>query len=182
MSEQTLTTPTPAQVKLMNAAVMPQPGVYHVRRISEDEFVEWLHSVRWQSFIGYEATATHIKQIAGLHVPLSRDQVQLRDGDQMLVARLRYRLQDTRAKADKDFAPGRDDYEYLLVTYGASPEHLNETITALNAALEALEAGHRERGAELLREAQIRALISIAHELRDVRIALRRALGADGAK
>lgn len=105
--------------KLLNSAVITRPGHYEARSISREEFAERLRD-GFISYIGYPATADHIKRISGLNVPLSREAVALQDGDRMLVCKLKYRLSDPALKSDKGFAPSDDDYEYLLVTYHES--------------------------------------------------------------
>ncbi|MDW8293255.1 MAG: DUF1874 domain-containing protein [Anaerolineae bacterium] len=102
--------------KLLNSAVMPKPGHYYVVPLTVAEFAARLRE-GFTSYVGYPATADHISQVAGVRVPLSRDPVDLQHGDQALVCRLKYRLADPTQKANKDFVPSAEDYEYLLVTY-----------------------------------------------------------------
>lgn len=102
---------------LMNSAMMPQPGIYTARKISEDEFCERLHAAPFQSFVGYESTATHIQQIAAVRVAINRSETRLHDGDVILVCRLNFRLADPKRKADRNYVPARSDYEYMLITF-----------------------------------------------------------------
>lgn len=104
-------------IKLMNAAVMPRAGVYRVSELSASEFADALKSEEFQSFVGYDSTAKHIESIAGVSVPVCRDQAAVEDGDRMLVCRLKARLSDPTKKADKNYVPAPEDYEYLLVVY-----------------------------------------------------------------
>lgn len=106
-------------VKLMNSAMMPQAGTYRMSMLTESEFAERLHAAPFQSFIGYEATATHIQQIAGVHVPVSRAETTLAAGDTLLVCRLNFRMVDPKRKADRNYVPQRSDYEYCAVEYSA---------------------------------------------------------------
>lgn len=102
--------------KLLNSAVMPRPGRYDVKPLTVAEFAARLLQ-GFESFVGYPETAAHIERVALVHVPISRDPVTLEDGDVMLVCRLKYRLADPAQKANKDFKPKFDDYEYLLVRF-----------------------------------------------------------------
>lgn len=58
-------------------------------------------------------------QIAGVHVPVSRAETTLTDGDTVLVCRLNFRLVDPKRKADRNYVPQRNDYEYCAVEYSA---------------------------------------------------------------
>lgn len=106
-------------VKLMNSAMMPQSGAYRMTMLTESEFAERLRVAPFESFIGYEATATHIQQIAGVHVPVSRAETTLADGDTVLVCRLNFRIANPKMKADRNYVPQRNDYEYCAVEYSA---------------------------------------------------------------
>lgn len=105
--------------KLMNSAMMPAAGTYRMTMLTESEFAERLRAAPFQSFIGYEATATHIQQIAGVHVPVSRAETTLNAGDTMLVCRLSFRIANPKMKADRNYVPQRSDYEYCAVQYSA---------------------------------------------------------------
>lgn len=98
---------------LMNAAVIPNPGDYVYRVITESQAREWLKDGDWVSRIGYEATADHIEQLCGIRPKISRERVQFEIGDEALVVRLTYRVQDPAAKATH--RPGPDDWEYGLL-------------------------------------------------------------------
>ncbi len=85
---------------------MPTPGlVYRPRAISADEFsslyLRAVYSRRLKSFIGYEATAKMIERMTGVAPRICREAItHLRAGDELLVAKLRYRLPDPAAKRD----------------------------------------------------------------------------------
>jgi hypothetical protein len=103
-------------VRLMNAAMMPQPGTYRAEALSQEEFVEALRAAPgFVSYVGYPQTAEWIQQIAGVIVPVSREQTVLEDGDVLLVCKLAYRV-DPRRKGDWQ----QEDWEYCRVLY-ASP-------------------------------------------------------------
>lgn len=99
---------------LLNSAVIPSPGTYRYRLIAVAEVKAWLHALPWQSRIGYPATAEHIRAIAGVDVSLSREATAMAAGDEALVVRLKYRLDNPATKAAHQPAP--DDWEYGLLT------------------------------------------------------------------
>lgn len=102
---------------IMNAAMMPCDGMYIRRTISREEARQWLksHAREARSWVGYPATAEHIRQLAGCDVAVSRGETRLEPGDEVLVVKLRYRLQDPDKKGS--WVPGPDDWEYLVVEY-----------------------------------------------------------------
>lgn len=95
---------------LMNSATLPGPGVYEYRLIPADEATRWLRAGGWTSYIGYQETASHIAALAGVEVPLSRERTVLHPGDEALVVRLTYRVNNPAAKGL--VKPGPDDWEY----------------------------------------------------------------------
>jgi len=97
----------------MNSAVIPGPGTYRYTLLSRDEIVNRLQSELWESRIGYPETANHIWKIANIVVWLSRERTDFEMGDEALVVRLKYRLQDPGQKAQ--FKPEPDDWEYGLL-------------------------------------------------------------------
>ena len=107
-------------VKLMNSAMMPQAGRYECEVISVEDFVSTLQAYKFVSYIGYEATARHIESIAGVAVTVSRAETQFQNGDVALVCRLNFRLADPKRKADRNYVPAPEDYEYLRVMYYAN--------------------------------------------------------------
>lgn len=104
-------------IKLMNSAMMPQEGTYLCTKISEQSFARWIRTHPFESFVGYEATAKHIEAISGVQVPVNRGETTLAPDDVMLVCRLNFRLADPKKKADRNYAPEREDYEYFYVEY-----------------------------------------------------------------
>jgi hypothetical protein len=101
--------------KLLNSAMMPVEGFYQLQRVTSEKFAEWLRAEPFESYIGYPDTARLIEQIAGVKVPLSREQTTLADGDVLLICRLKYRVQ---IAADKgNFTPKREDFEFFVCHY-----------------------------------------------------------------
>ena len=90
-------------ILLINSAVMPNEGVYTLKRISADTFKNNLQEASttddFKSYIGYPETAGLIEQITGVAVDVSREQATLTPGDTMLIVKLRQRVANP---ADKE--------------------------------------------------------------------------------
>jgi hypothetical protein len=104
-------------IKLMNSAMMPQPGNYHLVALTRDQFVGILRdSGECDSYVGYPQTAQFVERISGVKVAVSRRQTTLTNGERVLVVKLAYRPQD----ADTKGAPVDEaDYEFYLVRYSS---------------------------------------------------------------
>lgn len=98
---------------LLNSAVITTPGTYVYRLLDREEARAWLLAGGWESRIGYSTTADHIAELCGIRPPLSREASPMQPGDEALVVRLRYRLQDPSSKAG--WRPGPGDWEYGLL-------------------------------------------------------------------
>jgi len=96
---------------LLNSAVITAEGVYEYRLISRDEAAAWIRAHQWESRIGYPQTADHIAQIAGVRPPISREASPMEAGDEALVVRLRYRVQDPSTKGQIQ----EEDWEYGIL-------------------------------------------------------------------
>jgi hypothetical protein len=81
--------------------------------VDAGEAAAWLKAGGWESRIGYPATADQIHRIAGVRPPLSREATAMEAGDEALVIRLRYRVQDPASKTQ--FQPGPEDWEYGIL-------------------------------------------------------------------
>lgn len=105
-------------LKLMNSAMMPQPGRYMLQKISVGLFAQILSDANgdFESYIGYPQTAEHISCLAGVIVPVSREPTRLADGDEILVCKLAYRVADPSTKGQ----PVPEEFEYFLVRYQES--------------------------------------------------------------
>ena len=99
---------------VLNSAVITGPGVYKYRLASPEEVKSWLRARNWVSRVGYVATIEHIKQLTGIQLSLSREETRMEPGDQALVVRLKYRLQDPTQKGQ--WQPGTEDWEYGILT------------------------------------------------------------------
>jgi len=107
-------------IKLMNSAMMPQPGTYRLRRITHTEFCRALQEATeknmLESYIGYQQNIDLIYQWTGVHVPLSRAETSLEDGDSLLIMKLRYRLNDPSRKG----APvDKTSFEFFEADYSS---------------------------------------------------------------
>ncbi|NMA64462.1 MAG: DUF1874 domain-containing protein [Syntrophomonadaceae bacterium] len=98
---------------LLNSAVITDPGRYDYRLISETEMVGWVRTGSWASHIGYQDTAKHIHAVSGIMPNTNRKIVAMKPGDEALVVRLKYRVQDPSQKGA--YQPDPDDWEYGIL-------------------------------------------------------------------
>jgi hypothetical protein len=97
---------------------MPTDGVYERREITREEFVDMISRAdTLESHIGYDATASHIKEISGREVSVNRTEATFDDKDTALIVSLKTRIKDPTTKTDPYFMPSIDDYKYIVVTY-----------------------------------------------------------------
>ena len=96
---------------------MPTEGTYEIRKITQSQFVETLKRNKDEidSSIGYQATAQYIKEISGVDVPINREMTTLKDGDRMLIIKLKYRVKNPKDKGK--FKPNSKDFEYFACWY-----------------------------------------------------------------
>lgn len=106
-------------VRLLNSAMIPAEGYYKATKISKEEFVAILRANRnnFVSSIGYPETARYIEQISGVPVPISREPTVIEDGDQILVCKLAYRVQNPALKGR--LAISDETAEFWLIEYKA---------------------------------------------------------------
>ena len=101
-------------ILLLNAAVMPNEGVYTLKQISADTFKKNLQEAsatdNLKSYIGYPETARLIEQLTGVEVEVSRDQAELTHGDVMLIMRLQHRVTNPASKDTLELSI--DDFEF----------------------------------------------------------------------
>ena len=104
---------------LLNSAMMPDEGLYILRRVSREFFAELVADAHrrgnLRSYIGYPETAQHIERIARVPIPVNRAATQLPDQCLIAICKLKYRVADPGAKGK--LQPGEDDYEYFVATY-----------------------------------------------------------------
>jgi len=104
---------------LLNSAMMPDEGLYILRRVSREFFAELIADAyrqgHLQSYIGYPETAQHIERISRVPIPVNRAATQLPDQALIAVCKLKYRVSDPAMKGQ--LQPNEDDYEYYVATY-----------------------------------------------------------------
>ena len=98
---------------LLNSAVITAPGTYTYRLLSREEAAERLKGGDWASRIGYRQTAEHIHSLCGLWPQESREATRMQPGDEALVVRLKYRVQDPTTKGSQEVSD--EDWEYGLL-------------------------------------------------------------------
>ena len=102
---------------LMNDAVIGvgADGNYSYRTIDQAEAIAWLRTNDFKSTIGYADTANFIQSISGVFVSLSlsRETFAMVTGDDALVVRLRYQLQNPGDKGK--FMPLPEDYDFAIM-------------------------------------------------------------------
>ena len=101
---------------ILNSAVVTKEGTYTYRLLDSKEAGVWIaqNYDQLKSYVGYPATQDFIRRKFGVEVPLSREAMDMKFGDQALVVRLKYRVQNPTTKAD--VAPSDDDFELGLLT------------------------------------------------------------------
>jgi len=79
--------------KLLNSAMAPRLDLrYDFEPLSAEHFARILRTEKFESFIGYPETARILEELAGVNIPVSRNQTTVEPGDKLLVARLKYRM------------------------------------------------------------------------------------------
>ena len=152
----------------LNAAAMPDEGVYRLRYITLDDAVAWLQLGDFVSRIGYPINAELMKEAAGVDVPVNRDAHAMQPGDEALVMQLRYRLPDAKQKATT--RPAMGDFKFsimrmhplhtLLMT--VPPSQLVVRLQCLYDQIARLEMAGQPTAADALRQ-----LAGDAHHLVD---------------
>lgn len=103
---------------LLNSAVLTNPGTYHYRLVTAEEAADWLQKGDFISRIGYPATAKYIEELSGVRPEISREATAMQPGDEALVVRLKYRVQDPGEKAT--YQPAKEDWEYGILKKGVN--------------------------------------------------------------
>ncbi len=85
---------------LLNSAVIAAEGTYAYRLLPREEAVAWLraHAREAESRVGYPATADHVASLCGVRPAVSREMSRMAAGDEALVVRLPYRVDDPATK------------------------------------------------------------------------------------
>jgi hypothetical protein len=111
-------------VKLMNSAMMPEEGIYFLKKISKEMFVfavkEAAKKNELESYIGYPQNITFLRQWAGLNIPLNRKETSIKHNDTLLIMRLKYRPE---SGAKGNFVK-ESDFEFFQAQYSALIDNL----------------------------------------------------------
>jgi len=106
-------------VILLNSSMMPDEGIYILRRTTREFFAELVADAHrrgeLQSYVGYAETAQHIERIAGVPIPVNRSATQLPNQTVIAICKLKYRVGDPVTKGQ--LRPSDEDYEYFTATY-----------------------------------------------------------------
>jgi hypothetical protein len=104
---------------LLNSAMMPDEGVYVLRRVSRGEFAKLVADAYQrgdlQSYVGYPETAQHIERVSGVPIQVNRAPTRLPEQALILICKLAYRVPDPSMKGK--LQPSEDDYEYYVAKY-----------------------------------------------------------------
>lgn len=102
---------------LLNAAMVPNPGTYRYSLLTTDKAAAMLRAAATtprrgvESYIGHQQTALTIAAISGVLVPLNRAKVIMEPGDEALVCKLAYLVENPATKGQ----PQPEDWEYGLL-------------------------------------------------------------------
>ena len=106
------------KVIILNSAVMPQEGIYVLKKITKGKFCEELKYAYdfgiLRNYIGYQQNIDFIKQWTGVELILSREETKIDDGDVMLIMKLKYRVKDPSTKGQP---VSEEDYEFYMCYY-----------------------------------------------------------------
>jgi len=109
-------------IHVMNAASMPLEGTYTLKRITYEEFFfELKMADRYGvllSSVGYPQNLDFIKKYSGITLPLSRQETKIKDGDKLLIMKLRYRVDGLPKGAPVD----ENDFEFFECEFTAMTE------------------------------------------------------------
>lgn len=111
-------------IRLLNAAVMPRPGQYALYGLTAAEYAAAVRdayaSGDVRSYIGYDAVADVIERITGIRPAVTRATTPVEDGDVLLIARLRQRVQSQSPHVKAAMGRHHDDiqdYEFFRCIY-----------------------------------------------------------------
>lgn len=110
-----------SNVLLLNSTVMPEAsGTYISKPISSQEFHDFIDIAYrknlLRSFIGYDTTAKALEDLTHVPIPVNRDMTTANHGDMILVAKLKYRLENPGHKKKQQDVE-LNDFEFRRVLY-----------------------------------------------------------------
>jgi hypothetical protein len=101
-------------LKLMNSAMMPVEGYYHLKKISFKEFITAVIDNNIESYIGYQQNIDLIKEWSGKDIELNRSLATFEDGNLALIMKLNYRVANPKDKGNK---VDENSFEFFIVEY-----------------------------------------------------------------
>ena len=109
-------------IHVLNSAMMPAEGCYTLRKISGGQFMEMVYDAHKAgvllSSVGYPQNLDFIRRCTGLELPLSRKETRIKDGDILLIMKLRYRVDGY----PKGYPVSENDFEFFVADYSATTE------------------------------------------------------------
>jgi hypothetical protein len=109
-------------IHVMNAAMMPTEGAYKLKRITGRTFLLAVETAYYEgylkSWLGYQQNADYIERKTGLRLPLTRKETKIKDGDRLLIMKLRYRVNGAPKGAPVD----ENDFEFFECEFSATTE------------------------------------------------------------
>jgi len=109
---------------LMNSAMMPQQGHYDLAEVGLETFAEYVilahRAGKLENHVGYEQNLKLINEWTGIELEPDRSEVgQMEENDVLLIMKLKYRVQDTKLKADKNFQNSvtANDFQFFIAQY-----------------------------------------------------------------
>lgn len=123
-----LTGSAAAKRYVLNSAVITTEGVFTYGLVAPDEARAWLHAGPYESTIGYAETAEAVGNfLLGEPFAVNRVTIQMKTGDEALVARLKFRAGEKRIPPHlkgvlmEDFVMARLEMGVLLCLYAGKP-------------------------------------------------------------
>ena len=102
-------------IYLMNSSMMPEDGAYDCRTISKQDFVAIINKAKEiKCHIGYANTVEFVNKITGKDFTESRTPAKIKDGDLMLICRLKYRPANPETKGIEGVKDNEYEFKYTL--------------------------------------------------------------------
>lgn len=102
---------------VMNSPVMPNNGKYDQSSVTIEKVKFILKNNPFISAIGHQSTADLLSKLTDISIPVNRIAVSLKDGDIMIVFKLKTRLSEGTILNEEELA--KLEYEFSYVTYKA---------------------------------------------------------------
>ena len=100
---------------LMNSAMMPQAGHYFMQDSNLTEFCKLIKAADrvgdLKSYIGYKQNADFLNRHTGVKIAVCTQNVELQDGDTLLIMRLTYRTRDKGARVNEG------NFQFFVASY-----------------------------------------------------------------